>query len=242
MTRRGVPPRALATLGAGLLALTVAMSGCSAGAGVPVRAGDTVSADSGGGTDGRPAIPTPDSVAPTAAADAAERGALSSNQDPAGPAGPSLAHQGITPVRVRIDAIGVDSELEGLSRDAAGWIQPPKNFASAGWYQEGVVPGDVGPAVIAGHIDNAVGPAVFFGLSSLNAGDRVIVILSDGSMRMFAVDRQIVVAKAAFPTGEVYAPTPTAQLRLITCGGVFDDATGHYVDNVVVFASEVPVG
>ncbi|RFA20556.1 class F sortase [Subtercola boreus] len=241
MTRRaaspGEPPRVLAVLGGCLLVLTIALSGCSAGAGS--AAGVSGSGDAGG----RAAATTPAPVTPTAAAPeppaAAARGALGSNQDPAGPAGPDLEQQGITPVRVQIAAIGVDSGLEALSRDATGWIQPPKNFASAGWYQEGVVPGDVGPAVIAGHIDDAVGPAVFYELSSLKVGDRVTVTLSDGSTRVFAVDREIEVAKAAFPTGEVYAPTPTAQLRLITCGGVFDDSTGHYVDNVVVFASEV---
>lgn len=231
--------RTLAAVGGGILALTVALSGCAS------DASSAVGASGSGSADGPAPTTSPASAAPMASAEhdpvaAAARGALDSNQDPAGPAGPDLEQQGIVPVRVQITAIGVDSGLELLSRDTAGSIQPPANFASAGWYHEGVVPGDVGPAVIAGHIDDAVGPAVFYDLSSLKAGDRVTVTLSDGATRIFAVDREIEVAKAAFPTGEVYGPTPTAQLRLITCGGVFDDSIGHYVDNVIVFASEMP--
>lgn len=145
----------------------------------------------------------------------------------------------VSPVRVRIPSIGVDSGLENLDRDATGWIQPPVDFASAGWYQSGVVPGSLGPAVIAGHIDSSIGPAVFYQLSSLKAGDTVEVDLSDGSTARFSVDSQLQVPKNAFPTTEVYGPTPDAQLRLVTCGGVFDDSTGHYVDNVVVFATKI---
>lgn len=142
------------------------------------------------------------------------------------------------PVRVRIPAIGVDSGLESLTRDTTGWIQPPVDFASAGWYRDGVVPGQKGPAVIAGHIDSAVGPAVFYDLAGLADGTEVMVDLSDGTSATFEVDGRIQVPKNDFPTAEVYGPTPDAQLRLVTCGGAFDDATGHYVDNVVLFATK----
>ncbi|MCS5732140.1 class F sortase [Herbiconiux sp. CPCC 203386] len=138
---------------------------------------------------------------------------------------------------MRIPSIGVDSGLESLTRDATGAIEAPADFASAGWYRDGVVPGDLGPAVIAGHIDSAVGPAVFSALASLTPGARVEVDLSDGRSVAFTVDRSIQAPKNAFPTTEVYGPTPDAQLRLVTCGGVFDDSTGHYLDNVVVFAT-----
>jgi sortase (surface protein transpeptidase) len=141
------------------------------------------------------------------------------------------------PVRVRIPSISVDSGLESLGRDATGAIEAPRDFGSAGWYRDGVVPGDTGPAVIAGHIDSAVGPAVFYSLSSLTPGARVDVELSDSTVVSFMVDSVIQAPKNAFPTAAVYGPTPDAQLRLVTCGGAFDDASGHYVDNVVVFAT-----
>jgi hypothetical protein len=45
--------------------------------------------------------------------------------------------------------------------------------------------------------------------------------------------------KDRFPTQAVYGPTPDPELRLITCGGAFDYATGHYLSNIVVYATEV---
>lgn len=204
--------------------------GAGAGAGGPAAAAPS-SPGAASGTD----VPDP------ATDPASDRGAAGSYQNPdLGGAEAPGATSGAVPERVVIGGIGVDSGLESLSRDAEGALLPPVDFGSAGWYAQGVVPGDIGPAVIAGHIDSSVGPAVFYRLSSLKAGDTIEVAMSDGAVRTFAVDRSIQVAKADFPTEEVYGPTPTAQLRLITCGGVFDDSWGHYLDNVVVFATETP--
>lgn len=175
------------------------------------------------------AVPTA-TVAPNAAASIAA-GAL---QDPL--LGEVIGRSERTPTRVSIPSIGVDSTLERLSRDDTGWIQPPVIVDEAGWYQDGVVPGDLGPAVIAGHVDSRIGPGVFLDLAALAVGSAVSVALSDGTSVDFTVTKTISVPKEQFPTDDVYGPTPTAQLRLITCGGVFDDAYGHYVDNVVVYA------
>jgi hypothetical protein len=129
------------------------------------------------------------------------------------------------PTRVRIPAIRVDSPLETLELDGAGALQAPRDFARAGWYAAGTAPGDVGPAVIAGHVDSREGPAVFFRLHQLRAGDTIGVV---------ATDRY---PKNRFPTEAVYGPTPDPQLRLVTCGGVFDRDRRSYVDNVVVYAT-----
>ncbi len=153
-------------------------------------------------------------------------------QDPAAPAARSDA----TPVRVTIPAIGVSSSLEDLHRGAAGELDPPKDWDSAGWFSDGIVPGEVGPAVIAGHVDSPTAAAVFFRLDELVPGDEVHVAMSDGSTRTFTVDRSERAAKSAFPTSDVYGTAPTPQLRLITCDGTFDTATGHYTDNLIVFA------
>jgi LPXTG-site transpeptidase (sortase) family protein len=153
-------------------------------------------------------------------------------QDPAAPAARSSA----TPVSVSIPAIGVQSDLEDLHRGSAGELDPPVDWDSAGWFSDGIVPGEVGPAVIAGHVDSPTSAAVFFRLDELVAGDEVHVAMSDGTTRTFTVDRSERAAKSAFPTSDVYGTTPTAQLRLITCDGVFDTATGHYTDNLIVFA------
>jgi hypothetical protein len=142
----------------------------------------------------------------------------------------------VVPLRVRVPAIGVDSGLADLGLDAAGALEAPADPALAGWYAQGPAPGDVGPAVLAGHVDSRVGPAVFFRLRELSAGDEVLVDRSDGTTARFTVDRVERHPKDAFPTDAVYGPTADAQLRLVTCGGDFDRAARSYADNVVVFA------
>jgi hypothetical protein len=138
------------------------------------------------------------------------------------------------PTRVQIKTIGLDSSLETL-RITKGALQPPKRFDRAGWYADGTVPGDVGPAVIAGHVDSKAGPAVFYRLRELTVGDRIDV-LRGGKAVSFVVTRTAWYPKSAFPTEEVYGPTPDRQLRLITCGGVFDRRLRSYKDNLVVYA------
>jgi Sortase domain len=151
--------------------------------------------------------------------------------NPFGPAAPVLAG---APTRLRITAIGIDTALESLHL-ARGALTPPKNFAKAGWYADGTAPGDLGPAVIAGHVDSKRGPAVFYRLREIQAGDRIEVIRGGKSVR-FTVTSIAWYPKTKFPTGQVYGPTPDRQLRLITCGGVFDHRLRSYKDNLVVYA------
>ncbi|WP_091537533.1 class F sortase [Modestobacter sp. DSM 44400] len=153
--------------------------------------------------------------------------------------GPAPAPAAATPQQVRIPAIGVDSSLASLGVDAAGALVPPADFAQAGWYSAGTVPGDVGPAVIAGHVDDYTGPAVFYRLEELTVGDAVQVIRSDGRTVDFRVTRVAQYPKDDFATDEVYGPTTGPELRLITCGGTFDTSRRSYRDNVVVYARSV---
>lgn len=141
----------------------------------------------------------------------------------------------VPPTRLRIPAIGVDAALESLHLDAAGALRAPRDFDRPGWYADGTTPGAVGPAVIAGHVDSTRGVAVFFRLHELTAGDWVEVSRGGRwvAFRVVATSRY---AKSRFPTMQVYGPTPDPQLRLITCGGVFDQSRRSYLDNVVVFA------
>ncbi|XVV11451.1 class F sortase [Actinoplanes sp. CA-131856] len=139
------------------------------------------------------------------------------------------------PSRLRVAAIGVDTPLETLGLGADGALQPPKAFGQAGWYADGTAPGDTGPAVIAGHVDSKAGPAIFYRLRELKAGDRIDV-MRGGRIVRFTVTSSRWYPKSDFPTGEVYGPTPDRQLRLITCGGVFDRSLRSYRDNLVVYA------
>ncbi|MGY1604617.1 class F sortase [Geodermatophilus sp. SYSU D00815] len=140
------------------------------------------------------------------------------------------------PVRVRVPAIGVDSPLARLGTDPSGALVPSADPALAGWFASGPAPGEPGPAVLAGHVDSSRGPAVFFRLRELAPGDEVLVDRADGTTARFVVTAVARHPKAAFPAAEVYAPTPDAQLRLITCGGAFDREARSYLDNVVVSA------
>ena len=153
-------------------------------------------------------------------------------------AGDPFASAGVAvpgePTRIRIKTIGLDSPLETL-HVVDGALQPPKRFDRAGWYADGTAPGDTGPAVIAGHVDSTAGPAVFYRLRELVPGDKVEV-QRGGSVVTFTVTRTAWYPKNAFPTDAVYGPTPDRQLRLITCGGVFDHALRSYKDNLVVYA------
>lgn len=141
------------------------------------------------------------------------------------------------PERVRIPALGVDSALERLGRLPDGTIAAPRAWERAGWYAQGPRPGQRGPAVVLGHVDSTSGPAVFYRLATLRPGDEVLVDLADRGTLVFRVDRTARYPKDRFPTEAVYFPTLDRVLRLVTCGGTFDPATGHYRDNVVVYAS-----
>lgn len=143
------------------------------------------------------------------------------------------------PVRLEIPSIGVDSELMELGLRTDGSMEVPPAAFPAGWYAGAPTPGELGPAVIAGHIDWASAPGVFAELSEVAVGDDVVVTRDDGTTAEFRVTFTEQYAKDEFPTAEVYGDLDHAGLRLITCGGSWDRATGHYRDNIVVFAELV---
>jgi sortase (surface protein transpeptidase) len=140
------------------------------------------------------------------------------------------------PVRVRIPKAGVDSVLVRVGRAADGAMALPSPPGHAGWYAEGPRPGQPGPAVIIGHVKLRGSPSVFFRLHELQAGDLVYVERADRSTARFRVTRLTRVPKSRFPTELVFAPTLEPSLRLVTCGGSVDLATGSHRDNVIVFA------
>lgn len=201
--------------------LTAAVGGCADGAGTAATAGGA------GG---------PSSAAPSSAAAPAPVAATPgpATGEAAGPR--PIPAADTVPVRLRIPAIAVDSALETLHRADDGRLAAPEDWQSAGWFAGGPVPGAPGPAVIAGHVDSPDGPAVFAGLARLRPGDAIEVELSDGAVAVFEVDGSRTVPQADFPAAAVYGPVPDRQLRLITCH-TFDEAAGHYVDNLVVFAT-----
>jgi hypothetical protein len=143
------------------------------------------------------------------------------------------------PVRVAIPALGVSTQVLPLGLADDGAMEGPRGASPAGWFDRSPTPGELGPAVLAGHVDWAGEPGAFAGLRTLAAGDQVLVDRADGSTATFVVDRVAEYAKDEFPTGSVYGDIAEAGLRLITCGGDFDEDAAGYRDNVVVYASLV---
>jgi hypothetical protein len=190
-----------------LLAVTAALAGCGR-AGSPVWIAAPAGGQVASGSAGGTTLPT---------------------------ANPTGDDTGPPPARIRIPDIGVDAPLEQLHLLADGSLGAPSAWGDAGWYADGTRPGDIGPAIIAGHIDSTKGPAVFYKLDKLRAGSLVEVLEGDRWLA-FTVTSVARYPKNAFPTATVYGPTPDAALRLITCGGVFDRAHDSYLDNTVVYA------
>jgi hypothetical protein len=159
-----------------------------------------------------------------------------------GPAGRGPWLSRSLPVSVDIPAIGVNSRLLRLGVNADGSMQVPPLTTSAdlaAWYKYSATPGQMGASVIEGHVDSNRGPAVFFRLGSLRPGDAVDVTLADGITAIFRVTGVREYLKSNFPAKSIYGAPGYAGLRLITCGGTFDYATGHYLSSTVVFASLV---
>lgn len=146
------------------------------------------------------------------------------------------------PDRVRIPAIRVDAPVMSVGLDADGWVgaPPPEDPNLAGWFTGGVSPGEKGTAVVVGHVDNTLGPAVFYGLGALRKGNRVEVSRMDGKTAVFEIYGIEVFEKNNFPGDRVYASKGAPELRVITCGGGFSKANG-YDGNVVAFARLVEV-
>ncbi|WP_304454501.1 class F sortase [Nocardiopsis sp. YSL2] len=143
------------------------------------------------------------------------------------------------PTGLQIPAIGVDtSQTVALGTQENGQIEVPEGDSTVGWYEGGPTPGEFGPALMGAHVDSESGPALFYRLADLTGGEEVRVVREDGVTAVFTVYSVEQYPKDAFPTRKVYAPTEhRAELRLVTCGGTFDEETGHYRDNIVAYAS-----
>lgn len=161
--------------------------------------------------------------------------ATGSTPAPAGAPGPARS----APVALRIPAIGLAVSLSGLGLNADGTVQVPTDFQQPGWFRLGPSPGQVGSAVILGHVDSYRGPAVFFRLRSLEAGDRVEVSLADGAVAHFVVRAVETYLKREFPARRVYASRGYSALQLVTCGGEFDRRARSYLSNVVAYTTLV---
>ncbi|MFI6035630.1 class F sortase [Streptomyces sp. NPDC051315] len=144
------------------------------------------------------------------------------------------------PQRIDIPELGVQAPVVARGLDAQGAIDPPpyEQAGVVGWYAAGAKPGAAGTALMVGHVDTETRPAVFYELSTLEAGGTIRVVRSDGKVAEFTVDEVEVVRRDRFDARQAYGPRASgrAELRLITCGGTFDRATNSYTANVIVSA------
>ncbi len=143
------------------------------------------------------------------------------------------------PMRLTVPNLGINIAVGRLGLDPNGQVMVPATAHTVGWYVHGPTPGQLGSAVILGHVDSYLGPGVFFYLRNLVAGDPIQVTLANGSVVSFRVNRVEQYSKSAFPDRLVYGSHGTRSLQLVTCGGTFDHATGSYESNVVVFSTFV---
>jgi hypothetical protein len=180
-------------------------------------------------------------VSPPAPPPALPAAAVGSTPPPSSAPSPSPTAAGLdrsAPVNISIESINLRAGVDqvGLAPDGTLEEQPFARAGRAAWYRLGPAPGQVGPAVIVGHVDTKRSVAVFFYLSELRPGDQVVLTRADGHTVTFTVDWLGSFPKSDFPTQLVYGPTDYPALRLITCGGSFDRSVGSYRSNIVVFA------
>jgi hypothetical protein len=153
------------------------------------------------------------------------------------PVATALATGRSAPVTLQIPALGLSVPVGSLGLNFDGTVQVPPDSTQVGWYRLGPTPGQVGSAVMLGHVDSVLGPGVFFRLRTLVAGDQLDVGLADGTTTRFTVNSVAEYSKLQFPAQRVYGSNGSSSLQLVTCGGVFDHQTGSYLSNIVVYSS-----
>lgn len=141
------------------------------------------------------------------------------------------------PTRLRIEVLGIDAPFISLGLKPDGSMETPSKGTTVGWYTYAPTPGEIGPAIVAGHVDTKAGPAIFARLNKLKPGEKFEVYRADGSIAVFQVNEVKQYAQQNFPTEEVYGNIDYAGIRLITCGGTFSQTTKRYSHNTVVFGS-----
>jgi hypothetical protein len=141
------------------------------------------------------------------------------------------------PAHLRVPAVEIDTSVDTVGKNPNGTLEVPEDYKIAGWYRFGPTPGEQGPSIMVGHVDNHKGLGVFWRLRELKPGQIIEVKRKDGKIAKFKVGSVKQFPQNSFPTEQVYGNIDHAGLRLITCGGNFSYITQRYSENTVVFAS-----
>lgn len=154
--------------------------------------------------------------------------------------GAALSLPKATPMKIRIKKANIEANFEApLGLKESGEIETPESYETVAYYKYGPTPGEIGPAVVLGHVDSFEGPAVFFSLGQLTEGDQIDIERVDGTIATFAVTSMERRPQRDFPTASVYGDIPYAGLRLITCTGIYDHGELRYSHNLIVYAALV---
>jgi len=144
------------------------------------------------------------------------------------------------PLRLMIPSIQVDAPIETVTTTAEGNLATPIQhpWDDAGWYSPGTLPGQMGSAVIDGHLNRPGGaPAVFWNLKQLRIGDAVLVFTSTGITHHFHITRVAAYQPQDAPMEEIFGNTNGRYLNLITCAGVWVASQGQTTQRLIVFAT-----
>ncbi|MDP9351222.1 MAG: class F sortase, partial [Chloroflexota bacterium] len=137
------------------------------------------------------------------------------------------------------NGVQVDAPVEYVGKTATGAMAAPEGWWNVGWYRLGPAPGEMGNAVLAGHLDSESGPAVFWRLRELQVGDTVSVVDDRGNTIRFVVRRMQVYYNDNAPIREIFGAADGAYLNLITCDGYFDPDARIYDRRLVVFSERI---
>lgn len=146
------------------------------------------------------------------------------------------------PTYISVPAIEIESPLIDLGKRNDGTLEVPEGADTnmPSWFNQSPAPGQIGTSVIIGHVDQLDGqPSIFFRLGELKLNDRIDIQREDGSNVSFIVVDKKKIPKKDFPSNEVYAPSSSSSLRLITCGGEYDSTVSDYDSNIIIYAERV---
>lgn len=155
---------------------------------------------------------------------------------PLGPSAPSTA-SGLTPTRLVVPAAQIDAPVETVGVNAQGDIGVPSQASDAAWYTGSVAPGQPGNAILDGHLDWWTGPAVFWNLGHLHAGDQIKFVRADGSQVTFTDTGEQVLGAGARVPASMLAMTGPATVSLITCAGSWDAGRSEYLQRLIVYGT-----
>lgn len=161
-------------------------------------------------------------------------------QEAPGPAPAAAVVAGDSPTRLRIPALNIDAKVQQTGLTKSGAMGTPSNFTDVAWYKYGPAPGQVGSAVIDGHVDNGLSLAgVFKHLGDIKTDDDVYVTMQSGTQLHFKVsDIEIYPYKDA-PSDLIFNRADTVRLNLVTCDGTWVKGDKTYNERLVVYTTLV---